>query len=60
MNEGEQAVADAYGSLQRALAEHRDDLAPFAERGATKALAVLWQVMNGLDLDPGQLYELGV
>jgi hypothetical protein len=24
-----------------------------------KAVAALWQVVNGLDLDPGQLYEIG-
>ena len=28
-------------------------------RNATKALAALWQVMNGLDMDPGQLYDVG-
>ena len=55
MNAGEQAVVDAYGSLRRALTEHREDLAPFVERNALKALGALWQVMNGLDLDPGHL-----
>jgi hypothetical protein len=59
MNAGEQAVLDAYESLQRALTEHREDLAPFAERNALKAMAALWQVMNGLDLEPGQLYDVG-
>ena len=59
MNEGERAIADAYESLRRALGEHREDLAPFEERNALKAMAALWQIMNGLDLDPGQLYELG-
>jgi hypothetical protein len=24
-----------------------------------KALAALWLVMNGLDMDPGQLYDAG-
>ena len=59
MSAGEQAVVDAYGSLRRALTEHREDLAPFEERNALKAFAALWQVMNGLDLDPGQLYDVG-
>jgi hypothetical protein len=59
VNEGEQAVVDAYESLRRALTEHRDELPPFVERNALKALASLWQVMNGLDLDPGQLYDVG-
>ena len=59
MNAGEQAVVDAYGSLQRAVTEHRGDLAPFVERNALKAMAALWQVLNGLDLEPGQLYDVG-
>ena len=59
MNTGEQALVDAYASLKRALTEHPQDLAPFEERNALKALAALWQVMNGLDLDPGQLYDVG-
>jgi hypothetical protein len=41
------------------LDAQRDQLPPFAERNALKALAALWQVANGLDQDPGQLYELG-
>jgi hypothetical protein len=24
-----------------------------------KAVAALWQVVNGLDLDPGNIYEIG-
>jgi hypothetical protein len=59
LNAGEQEVVAAYETLKRALSEHRADLAPFAERNSLKALAALWQVMNGLDLDPGQLYDLG-
>ena len=60
MNAGEDLLVDAYDSLKRALSDHRADLAPFEERNALKALAALWQVMNGLDLDPGQLYDVGV
>lgn len=59
MNAGEHDLVDSYDSLKRALTEHRADLAPFEERNALKALAALWQVMNGLDLDPGQLYDVG-
>jgi len=36
------------------------DLAPFERRNAMKAVAALWQVVNGLDFDPGNLYEIGV
>jgi hypothetical protein len=32
---------------------------PFATRNGLKALAALWQVMNGLDMDPGHVYDLG-
>ena len=52
-------LVSAYEALLRALRDHRAELAPFEERNALKALAVLWQVMNGLDMDPGQLYDLG-
>ena len=59
LNEAETTLVDCYRSLERVLGEQRDQLAPFAERNAAKALAALWQVMNGLDQDPGQVYELG-
>ena len=59
LNAGEQALMECYRSLAAALEEHRDELPPFAERNAIKALAALWQVANGLDQDPGQIYHLG-
>lgn len=59
LNAGQRALVEVYESLKRALAEHRGELAPYEERNALKALAALWQVANGLDLDPGQLYDLG-
>ena len=59
MNEGELALIDVYRSLAAVLEQHRDELPPFAERNAIKALAALWQVANGLDQDPGQIYHLG-
>ena len=59
MNEAERKLADLYEQLKAVLQEHRGDLAPFEERNALKALAALWQVANGLDLDPGQLYDVG-
>lgn len=58
LTEGEAALASCYESLKRALEEH-DDLPPFARRNGLKALASLWQVANGLDLAPGQLYDAG-
>ncbi len=54
----EQALVDCYERLVKTLRE-RDDLPPFARRNALKAVAALWQVVNGLDLDPGHLYDIG-
>jgi hypothetical protein len=59
LNRAEAALVENYRSLAKVLGEQRNELAPFAERNAIKALAALWQVMNGLDQDPGQVYELG-
>jgi hypothetical protein len=59
LNEGERSLVDCYQRLVDVLENHRGDLAPFAERNALKATAALWQVMNGLDQEPGQLYDLG-
>ena len=57
--EAEAKLVDVYRELHRVIEMCADELPPFALRNATKALASLWQVMNGLDMDPGQLYDLG-
>ena len=57
--EPEAMLVDVYRHLARVLEMHADELAPYEHRNALKALAALWQVMNGLDLDPGQVYHLG-
>ncbi len=57
-NAQEELVA-CYDRLARVLADQRDQLAPYEERNALKALAALWQVANGLDMDRGQIYHLG-
>ena len=36
------------------------DLPPCAERNVKKALACMWQVVNDLDLEFEQLYDVGV
>jgi hypothetical protein len=59
LTEAQRKLVDAYRLLSNVLMGHREELAPFEERNAVKALAALWQVMNGLDLDPGQVYDLG-
>lgn len=54
----EQALAECYQALVRVLKES-EELAPFERRNTLKAVAALWQVVNGLDLDPGNIYEIG-
>ncbi len=58
LSESERSLVECYQGLVRVLKEDKD-LAPFERRNALKAVAALWQVVNGLDLDPGQLYEIG-
>ena len=52
-------LMDCYDSLARLLGDKGAELAPFERRNALKALAALWQVANGLDMDRGQVYHLG-
>jgi hypothetical protein len=59
LGEAEGMLVDVYRGLARILEMHGDELAPFERRNSLKALAALWQVMNGLDMDPGQVYDLG-
>ena len=59
LTEPEAKLVDVYRELHRIVEMRADELPPFALRNATKALAALWQVMNGLDMDPGQLYDAG-
>ena len=56
---GEERLVTCYEELAAILREHGESLPPFAQRNAIKALAALWQVANGLDRDPGQVYDLG-
>lgn len=60
LNDAERELVRCYQMLVEVLQKRRSELAPFEERNVTKAVAALWQVVNGLDQDPGQLYELGV
>jgi hypothetical protein len=59
LNEAERTLLECYRTLAGVLEKQRDQLAPFEERNAIKALGALWQIANGLDQDPGQVYELG-
>jgi hypothetical protein len=59
LNESEAQVVEVYRALEAMLRDQGDDLPPFARRNATKALAALWQVANGMDMEPAQPYDLG-
>jgi hypothetical protein len=59
LSDSERTLVESYQGLVRVLKDGKD-LAPFERRNAMKAVAALWQVVNGLDLDPGHLYEIGV
>jgi hypothetical protein len=58
VTETEQQLAGIYAELKAMAA--REDLPPCAERNVKKALACLWQVVNDLNLEYEQLYDLGV
>ena len=58
LSDSERTLVECYQGLVRVLKEGKD-LAPFERRNALKAVAALWQVVNGLDLDPGNIYEIG-
>jgi hypothetical protein len=59
LSDSERTLAESYQGLVRVLKDGKD-LAPFERRNTMKAVAALWQVVNGLDLEPGNLYEIGV
>jgi hypothetical protein len=56
---GERELVACYESLKAILLQHGEELPPYAERNAVKALAALWQVANGAGLQPGHIYETG-
>jgi hypothetical protein len=59
LNDAETKLVDCYHQLAAVVNEQRDELAPYQERNALKALGALWQIVNGLDLEPGHVYHLG-
>lgn len=58
MSDTEVELARVYRELKALAARH--DLSPCAERNVKKALACMWQVVNDLDIEFEQLYEVGV
>lgn len=59
LNPAQQELMECYDQLARVLGDGGGELAPFERRNALKALAALWQIANGLDMDRGQTYHLG-
>ncbi|ONI77994.1 hypothetical protein ALI144C_31875 [Actinosynnema sp. ALI-1.44] len=55
----EAELVAAYEAVRRLADERIGELAPYQARNVLKALSCLWQVMNGLDMQPGHLYEVG-
>lgn len=58
-------ITDTEAELSRIYADlktmaAREDLPPCVERNVKKALACMWQIMNDLNLEFEQLYDLGV
>lgn len=60
LSAGEQSLVQCLQDLLAALELHGDALAPFAQRNAIHAAAALWQVSNGLGLQPEHRYDLGL
>jgi hypothetical protein len=60
LSPAQQELMECYDSLAKVLGDQSAELAPFEQRNAQKALAALWQIANGLDMDRGHMYHLGV
>ena len=58
LSASQSTIADAYDALVGVLREHRDELAPFEERGVLAAVVRLWHVLDGLDCDPEPIDDL--
>jgi len=56
----QQGLVEVYDNLLSLVRDKGDELNPFEDRNAKKALGCLWQIANGLDMDPGQLYDIDV
>ena len=59
LNPAQAELIECYDALARLVGDKGTELAPFERRNALKALAAMWQVANGLDMDRGQIYHLG-
>jgi hypothetical protein len=57
MTASEQQLLQVYRTLKTLAAE---DHPPCVERNVKKALACMWQVVNDLNLEFEQVYDLGI
>ena len=60
LNGAEKDLVEIYNNLLKILKDYRGELQPFEDCNARKALGALWQIVNGLDLNPDQLYVIDV
>lgn len=60
LSAAEKGLAEVYLNMLKILRDNGDELQPFQYCNARKALGALWQIANGLDLDPDQLYDIHV
>lgn len=58
ISDREAQLLQVYRSLKELAGQ--EDHPPCVERNVKKALACLWQVVNDLDLEYEQLYDVGV
>ncbi len=56
----EKDLAEVYFRMLKILRDNGNELQPFQYCNARKAIGALWQIANGLDLDPDQLYDINV
>lgn len=55
----EAELVGIYDAMRRLVGERLGELEPYQERNALKALSCLWQIVNGLDMEPAHLYHVG-
>jgi len=60
LSETEEGLFKVYQDLLKILKDHSEELQPFEDCNARKAISALWQIVSGLDLDPDQLYDIHV
>ncbi len=58
LSPSDEQILAIYTSLKQMAAD--PDLPPCVERNVKKALACMWQVINDLNLEFEQLYDVGV